>query len=453
MSNKGKTSVDVTQGNIIKQLLIFFFPILFGSVLQQLYNTADAVIVGNFVGKEALAAVGGSTGTIVNLFVGFFVGIASGFAVIISQYFGAKNNKDVKTCVHTAISFSFWFGLAISIIGFFGTPTFLRYMNVPDDMFAMSKTYLSIIFLGMCFNLIYNMGAAILRAIGDSKTPLIFLIISCFVNIILDLILVILFRMGVMGAALATITSQAISCILVLYKLAKSDDIYKLYFNEISIDIPHLSRMFNLGLAAGLQSVMYTSANIMIQSSVNILGTDSIAAYAAFSKIDPIYWVSMQALGLSLTTVAGQNYGANNRKRVKDTFLISLIMATGITFFLAAFLFIFGRTFYGMFTKDINVINIGMKVLTIMCCGYPLYINLEIYSGVLRACGDVWLPMVITALGVCVTRILWILIMFPKYTFIQTIIYAYPISWGLTSILFFIYMHKFSKSWKWMKTK
>ena len=160
MSNKGKTSVDVTQGNIIKQLLIFFFPILFGSVLQQLYNTADAVIVGNFVGKEALAAVGGSTGTIVNLFVGFFVGIASGFAVIISQYFGAKNNKDVKTCVHTAISFSFWFGLAISIIGFFGTPTFLRYMHVPDDMFAMSKTYLSIIFLGMCFNLIYNMGAA-----------------------------------------------------------------------------------------------------------------------------------------------------------------------------------------------------------------------------------------------------------------------------------------------------
>lgn len=451
MSNKGKTSVDVTQGNIVKQLLLFFFPILFGSVFQQLYNTADAIIVGNFVGKEALAAVGGSTATIVNLFVGFFVGIASGFAVIISQYFGAKNDKDLKSCVHTAISFSFYFGLAISIIGFFGTNTFLKYMRVPDDMFPMASTYLSIIFLGMCFNLVYNMGAAILRSIGDSKTPLIFLIISCFTNIILDLVLVILFKMGVLGAAIATISSQALSCILVIIKLTTSEDIYKLYLSELKIDFPHLKRMFSLGLAAGLQSVMYTSANIMIQSSVNVLGTDSIAAYAAFSKIDPIYWVSMQALGISLTTVAGQNYGANNKKRVKDTFFISLAMAITITLLISSTLFIFGNNFYHLFTKDASVISIGMRVLTILCFGYPLYIILEIYSGVLRACGDVWIPMVMTAIGVCVTRILWVLVMFPKYTFIETIMYAYPISWGLTSILFLIYMHKFSKVWKWFK--
>lgn len=454
MKNKQNiTSVDVTKGSIVKQIIFFFFPILFGSVFQQLYNTADAVIVGNFVGKEALAAVGGSTGTILNLFVGFFVGVASGFSIIISQHFGAKHHKDIKACIHTAISFSIIFGLIISIIGFFATDFFLQHMNVPEDMFKMASTYLSIIFLGMVFNLVYNMGAAIFRSIGDSKTPLIILIISCFVNIILDLICVISLNLGVLGAALATISSQAISCLLILYKLIKTDDIYKLYPKEIKINLYHLKKMFYLGLAAGLQSIMYNIANIMIQSSVNILGTDSIAAYAAFSKIDPIFWMSMQAMGIAITTVAGQNYGANKKERVKNSFYTSLIMASVITLCFCILFLTFGKSLYMLFTKDKEVITIGIKILKLMVYSYPLFIIIEIYPGLLRACGDVWIPMLITAIGICVSRMLWIITMFPIYTNIETAMLAYPISWGLTSIFFLIYLHLFSKTWRWLHIK
>ncbi len=452
MSDK-KTSVDATQGSISKQILFFFFPILFGSVFQQLYNTADAVIVGNYVGKEALAAVGGSTGTVINLFVGFFVGIASGCAVIISQYFGAKHLKDIKDCVHTSIAFSIISGVVISIFGFFGTNIFLTCMSVPADIFPSASTYLSIIFLGMCFNLVYNMGAAILRAVGDSKSPLIFLIISCFTNIILDLVFVVLFKWGVMGAAVATITSQALSCALVLFKLASSDDIYKLYPKEIKIHPYHLAKMFGLGLAAGLQSVMYTSANIMIQSSVNTLGTNSIAAYAAFSKIDPLYWMSMQALGIAITTVAGQNYGASNKKRVGQTFLISLVMAVVINAIASVSFISFGRNFFLLFTKDEDVISIGLHILNIMAFGYPLFIILEVYSDILRSIGEVWIPMILTAVGVCLTRVIWVGVMFPSHRVIDYIIYAYPLSWGIASTFFLVYMHGFSRFWKWLRKK
>lgn len=211
--------------------------------------------------------------------------------------------------------------------------------------------------------------------------------------------------------------------------------------------------MFNIGFAAGLQSIMYTSANILIQSSVNTLGTNSIAAYAALSKIDPIFWMSLQALGISITTVAGQNYGANNKERVKKTFYISLAISVIITFLFSALFILFKRPLYAMFTNDIEVINIGMSILTIMAYSYPAYIIIEVYSSILRAIGDVWIPMLITALSVWLIRISWIIIIFPIYKTIETIIYAYPISWVLTSIMFLVYMHLFSKLWKLLYAK
>lgn len=453
MSIKGKTSVDTTQGSIGKQILLFFFPILFGSVFQQLYNTADAVIVGNFVGKEALAAVGGSTGTIINLFVGFFVGIASGFSIIISQHFGAKHNRDIRECVHTAVAFSFLSGLFISVLGYFGTNIFLRYLKVPEDIFPMASTYLRIIFLGMCFNLVYNMGASILRSIGDSKTPLVFLIISCFVNIVLDLLFVLYCKMGVMGAALATIASQALSALLVLHKLSSSEDIYKLHIRQIRIYPYQLKKMFSLGIAAGLQSIMYTSANIVIQASVNQLGVDSIAAYSAFSKMDPLYWMSMQALSISITTVAGQNYGANNKLRVQKTFYIALLMGILITGIAGLSFFTFGRPLLSLFNRDESVIAVGLRVIGIMALSYPLYIILDVYSSILRSTGDVWIPMFMLAFGIWSVRITWIFLMFPRDMRIETIIYAYPLSWACTSILFLVYMHFFSPFWKWVRGK
>lgn len=448
-----RINVNATKGPIISQLLLFFFPILFGSFFQQLYNTADALIVGNFVGKEALAAVGGSTGSVLNLFVGLFVGIASGFSITISQYFGAKNDSAIEDCVHTSIAFSLISGFFISISGFFMANSFLKFMNVPADIFPLASIYLKVIFLGMVFALVYNMGASILRAIGDSKTPLIFLIISCFVNILLDLLFIVIFKMGVLGAALATIGSQALSMILVIIRLIKTKDSYRLIPKNIKIHSTYFKKMFTLGLATGLQSVMFTSANIMIQSSINKLGVDSIAAFAASSKIDAIFWMSMQALGISITTVTGQNYGARKKERVKKVFFISLALASLLTFIYCSLFLLFGDKLFYIFNKDKEVINIGIKILTFFSFSFPLYIIIEVYSSILRASSDVWIPMLITALSICIVRIVWILIVFPLYPNINTISFSYTLSWACNSILFLIYMHGFSKLWKWMYEK
>lgn len=446
------TSIDTTQGSISKQILRFFFPVLFGFAFQQLYNTTDAIIVGNFIGKEALAAVGGTTGSILNLFVGFFIGISSGFSVSISQYFGSKNQKDLQESIHTAVAFSIISGIVISIVGFFLSEHLLRFMKIPESVFPFAKIYLKIIFIGMIFTMIYNMGASILRAVGDSRTPLMFLIISCFINILLDLLFIIVFRWSVFGVAFATLISQAISMILVLIKLSSTSDIYKLYFNKIKINKLYFKKMFNLGLAAGLQSVMFTSANVVIQSSINTLGVNASAASSISSKIDAIFWISVQSLGISISTVAGQNYGARNKKRVKDTLIISLIICFFISLSCCFILLTFGEFLLSLFNKDIDVINNGMKILRIMGLGSFAFIIVEVYASILRAASDVWIPMIITSLSVCLTRILWIFVIFPKMPALEVIMYSYPISWVCTSILFLIYLHKYSKLNKWLKS-
>lgn len=308
---------DMTKGSITFQLLLFFFPILLGTFFQQLYNTADAVIVGQNVGKLGLAAVGGTTSTLINLFIGVFVGLSSGFSVIISQHYGAKNGKLVSAGVHTAIAFSIIVGIVVSIFGAIFSKAMLSNMNVPENIMPMALPYLQIYFLGLSPNLIYNMGAGLLRAVGDSKTPLMFLIISCFVNIVLDIILIHYMNMGVTGAAIATVTSQIISAILVIIVLSRRDDALKLRLKDLHINFSELRKMISIGVAAGMQSAMYTIANILIQASINSLGTDTIAAFTAYGKIDTLFWMTIQSLGISVTTFTGQNYGYGNKYRVK----------------------------------------------------------------------------------------------------------------------------------------
>ena len=290
-SQAGAEYNGITDGVIWQQLLLFFFPILFGTFFQQLYNTADAVIVGHFVGKEALAAVGGTTGTLINLLVGFFVGLSSGATVIISQFYGAKQDSRVSHAVHTAIAFAIAGGFVLMLIGFFGAPLALRAMGTPDDIMEYALVYIRIYFLGTIANLIYNMGAGILRAVGDSKRPLYFLMASCLTNIVLDIVLVVGFHMNVMGAAIATISSQAVSAILVIVVLTRTSDSYKLIFRKLKLHYVLVARIVRIGLPAGLQSVMYSLSNIIIQSSINSLGTDTIAAWTAYGKIDTIYWM------------------------------------------------------------------------------------------------------------------------------------------------------------------
>ena len=444
-------SPDMTKGNITAQLLLFFFPILLGTFFQQLYNTADAVIVGQNVGKLGLAAVGGTTSTLINLFIGIFVGLSSGFSVIISQHFGAKNHKLVSECVHTAIMFSLIVGIVVSILGAIFSKTMLSYMNVPEDIMPMAIPYLQIYFLGLAPNLIYNMGAGLLRAVGDSKTPLIFLIISCFINIILDILLIKYIGMGVVGAAVATVTSQVVSAILVIVVLSRRKDALRLFIRKLHINFPELRKMVSIGTAAGMQSAMYTIANILIQASINTLGTDTIAAFTAYGKIDTLFWMTIQSLGISVTTFTGQNFGYGNKERVKKGIIHGMILSVVITGIVMLLLKLFGRSIYTLFTNDKSVLDIGTDMLNFMVVAFPTYITIEIFSGSLRGIGDSWIPMIMTASGVCVLRIAWIIVMVPKYPNIFTILWAYPLSWVTTSILFIIYMFLFSKMRRWLK--
>ena len=441
---KGKQGNGITEGVIWKQLLIFFFPILFGTFFQQLYNTVDAVIVGRFVGKEALAAVGGSTGTLINLLVGFFVGLSSGATVIISQFYGGGREKRVSEAVHTAIAFSLACGVGLMVIGIAASPIALRAMGTPDDIMQYSLSYIRIYFLGIIPNLVYNMGAGILRAIGDSKRPLYYLMASCFTNIVLDLVLVVWLRLDVRGAAIATIVSQLVSAVLVVLQLLRTKDSYKLVIRKIRLNLFMVMRIVRIGLPAGLQSVMYSASNIIIQSSVNSLGTDTVAAWTAYSKIDSVYWMIISALGISITTFVGQNYGAGKLDRVKRGIYVCLGLSFLITAILSVTLYLGGGYIYLMFTADAAVIAKGMEILHFLVPAFATYVCIEVLSGALRGTGDCWIPMIMTAVGVCALRVLWILVAVPLKPDILTVVFSYPLTWSITSILFLVYFYCFS---------
>ena len=441
---KGKQENGITEGVIWKQLLIFFFPILFGTFFQQLYNTVDAVIVGRFVGKEALAAVGGSTGTLINLLVGFFVGLSSGATVIISQFYGGGREKRVSEAVHTAIAFSLACGVGLMVIGIAASPIALRAMGTPEDIMQYSLSYIRIYFLGIIPNLVYNMGAGILRAIGDSKRPLYYLMASCFTNIVLDLVLVVWLRLDVRGAAIATIVSQLVSAVLVVLQLLRTKDSYKLVIRKIRLNLFMVMRIVRIGLPAGLQSVMYSASNIIIQSSVNSLGTDTVAAWTAYSKIDSVYWMIISALGISITSFVGQNYGAGKLDRVKRGIYVCLGLSFLITAILSVTLYLGGGYIYLMFTADAAVIAKGMEILHFLVPAFATYVCIEVLSGALRGTGDCWIPMIMTAVGVCALRVLWILVAVPLKPDILTVVFSYPLTWSITSILFLVYFYCFS---------
>lgn len=441
---KGKQGNGITEGVIWKQLLIFFFPILFGTFFQQLYNTVDAVIVGRFVGKEALAAVGGSTGTLINLLVGFFVGLSSGATVIISQFYGGGREKRVSEAVHTAIAFSLACGIGLMVMGIVFSPFALRAMGTPEDIMQYSLSYIRIYFLGIIPNLIYNMGAGILRAVGDSKRPLYYLMASCFTNIVLDLVLVVWLRLDVRGAAIATIASQLVSAVLVIIRLFKTEDSYRLVVSKIKMNLYMVMRIVRIGLPAGLQSVMYSASNIIIQSSVNSLGTDTVAAWTAYTKIDSVYWMIISALGISITTFVGQNYGAGKMDRVKRGIYVCLGLSFLITTILSILMYVGGGYIYLMFTSDAVVIEKGMEILHFLVPAFVTYVCVEVLSGALRGTGDCWIPMIMTAVGVCALRVLWVIIAVPLRPDILTVVFSYPLTWSITSILFLVYFYCFS---------
>lgn len=445
MRVKAMAKNQITEGVIWKQLLFFFFPILLGTLFQQLYNTADTVVVGRFVGTQALAAVGGSTGQIVNLVVNFFVGLASGATVISARYYGARDRIKLNNALHTAIALSIVGGIVTGIAGILLTPSLLKMMNTPADVIEGSTMYLRIYFAGIIFVFVYNIGSGILRAVGDSKRPLYFLIVCCFLNIFLDILFVVYLKLGVKGAAFATVISQAVSALLVILSLTKSVDIYRLRPNKIRFYKSLLIAIITIGLPAGLQSVMYGISNIIIQTSLNSLGTETVAAHTAFAKIDAIYWMISGAFSVSIITFIGQNYGARKFDRMKKSIKVCLLMDLIASLLLTTVMLLAGPYLLRLFTSDQEVIEIGMQIIHIIAPSYALFIFIEILSSSLRGMGNVVVPMLMTCGGVCVLRILWIFIFARTHLSVTTILMSYPISWGFTAVLFIIYFMFYQK--------
>ena len=439
----------ITEGSIFGQLLLFFFPILFGTFFQQLYNTADAMVVGRFVGKQALAAVGGSTSSLINLLVGFFVGLSSGATVVISQFYGARKADKVHWAVHTSIAFSVIGGIIFMIVGLVGSPWALEAMKTPEDVMGHAVVYIRIYFLGIIVNLVYNMGAGILRAVGDSRRPLYFLIASCFTNIILDVLLVAVLGMGVAGAALATITSQLLSAVLVVLALMKTDDMYKLEWKKVRIDQRMLQRIVRIGIPAGMQSVMYNISNVIIQAGVNTLGTDNVTAWATYGKVDGLYWMMINALGISVTTFVGQNFGAGRLDRVRKGAGACMVIGVALTASVGVVLYNGGHLLVELFTTDQQVQAISMDLLHFMVPTFITYIAIEILSGTLRGVGDAWMPLIITGIGVCAVRVLWIMFVLPHYHTIIGAAFCYPLTWSLTTVAFVIYYYFFGSLRRW----
>lgn len=430
---------EITEGPIWKPLMSFFFPIWLGTFFQQFYNTADAMIVGNFVGTTALAAVG-ATSAIINLLVGFFTGLASGASVVISQHFGAGEHAAVSKSVHTSMILATVGGLGITVVGIALTPFSLRLMNTPQEVMADAIVYMRIYYLGMIPLMLYNMGTSALRAIGDSRRPVYFLIISAISNIVLDLLFVTVIPMGVAGAALATVLSEVIAAVLVLLCLTHaSGKPWQLQREALHVDRTQLREICRLGLPAGLQSVLYTISNMVIQASINGFGTDTVAAWTVYGKVDFLYWMTVNAMGLSITTFSGQNFGARKYDRMKKGTLAALGITAILTVMISSSLLLFAKPILRLFTSDTNVTDITLDMMFFLAPTYITYICVEIFSGTVRGAGDAVAPTIMTCFGVCVLRVLWIVIAVPMNPTIIMVEWSYPLTWSFTSVLYLIY--------------
>ncbi len=439
MKRETQLANQITEGIIWKQLLIFFFPIVFGTFFQQLYNTIDTIIVGHFIGKSALASVGGSSTQIVNLVVGFFTGLSSGASVIIAQFYGARDERSVQESLHTAYAFSILGSIAISIPGILLAPHLLRWMNTPAELVQDSALYLRIYFAGILFVFIFNVGSSILRAIGDSKHPLYYLMVCCLLNIILDILCVVWLDMGVAGAAVATFFSQAASAVLVTRKLMVSGGILKLSLKKLRFHANVLRSLLRIGMPAGFQSIMYSLSNVIIQSALNSFGTDTVAAWSVYGKLDAVFWMISGAIGISITTFVGQNFGARKYGRVKKSVRVCLGIDALISGVLVIFFLLLRNPLFRIFTNDADVIRIGCEMMALITPCYMFFICIEVLSGALRGIGDVIIPTLITLGGVCLFRILWLFGALQIRPTVNAIILSYPVTWLTTSILFILY--------------
>ena len=426
-------TMDMTEGPVLTKILMFSIPLMFSSVLQILFNAADIVVVGKFVGDTALAAVG-SNSALINLVTNLFIGLSIGANVIVARYFGGKQDENTSIAVHTSIALGFISGIILTLIGIMGAPFFLRIMLTPEDVLPQAVLYLRILFAGITSMMLYNFGSAVLRAVGDTKRPLYFLLLAGIINVILNLFFVIVLKMSVAGVALATILSQALSCVLVLWCLTKEDSAIKLNFSKIRINKIKFIQILKIGLPAGFQGVVFALSNTVIQSSVNSFGSVVMAGSAAAQNIEGIVYFAMNSFYQASITFTSQCYGAKKFARINRVLAMSLLCVVAAGLICGHGLLFSGYRILGIFSSNSQVIVAGMNRLSVILSTYFLCGIMDVLVGALRGIGYSVLPMVVSLVGSCLLRLLWLATVFQMERFhtTTTVYLSYPISWAIT---------------------
>ena len=427
----------ITEGVIWKQLLIFFFPILLGTFFQQMYNTVDTIIVGRYVGTQALAAVG-ATGALISLLNGFFVGLSTGATVLLSQFYGGGDREGVRKSLHTGMGLSLILGAVITLLGVIAARPILTATRTPENCLAGSTLYTKIYFSGAIASMVYNMGSGILRAMGDSRRPTLFLVAACIANILMDILLVVVFKMGIAGAAIATVVSQVVSAVLVVGTLMRLPKDVRLEIQALKMEPELLKRILYVGVPAGFQFVTFDLANLLIQSGINSFGDVTVAAWTAYSKTDAMTWMISGAFGVSITTFVGQNFGAQKYARIRHSVWVCLGMAVGLVGCLSVLEVCFRSFIIGIYTVDPEVIRLGAYVMLLVVPFNFLFMPVEVFAGTMRGTGYSVMPTIITCTCVCVFRVVWIFTVVRVFHRVEMLALCYPISWGLASLVFYI---------------
>ncbi len=431
----------MTEGVIWKQILAFSLPLLVGNLFQQLYNTVDSIVVGNYVSSQALAAVGTSN-SLINLIIGMFLGISVGAGVIISQYYGAKNHRKLSWAVHTCIALSIIGGLGMIVLGVWLSPIILVWMNTPADVLADSTTYLRIYFCGSLFNIVYNMGSGILRAVGDSKRPLYYLIVSSLTNVVLDLLFVLVFHWDVAGVAIATIISQGVSAVLVMWNLMRTKEPYRVEIKNIRIDKRMMKRVLMVGIPSGIQQSIISLSNVIVQSNINVYGSAAMAGFGSYSKVEGFIMLPLQTTCMSATTFTGQNIGAKKYDRVKKGIIQGMIMSAIYTVAVSLVLYFFGGEVLKIFSSEPDVIRFGQEAIGIIV---PFYLTMTVHQiimGTLRGAGKTFVTMLIGVGNMCILRMIYINCLVPFFPSFHAVVLCYPITWITTMLMDVLYCWK-----------
>lgn len=435
--NTDKT--DLTSGTVWKKLLVFFLPIAAGTFIQQLYNAVDGLVVARFVGTIALAAVGGSSAQVINVLIGFFVAVTTGAAVVIAQIYGAGKAEDVQRASGNAIAVCLLMGTALAIFGIAAAPLMLKLLKTPDDTINAAVTYLRIYFIGVPFILVLNMESNVLRSVGDSYSPFIYMVVGCVSNIIMDFVFVLCFKLDVAGVAIATVLAQIINMALLTRKLVKTDAPYKLRISSLRLRGRYFAGMMRIGIPAGLQASMYSLSNMIIQIGFNTLGTIVVASWAMTNKIDGLCWAVNNAMGAAITTFIGQNIGAGKLDRVKLGLKQGLILTEALTVTMCTLVLLFARPLIGLLTNDTAVVNTTNYMLWFFVPFYFIWTVIEVLSGMLRGVGDAVRPVIIIGLGICLYRVIYAVTVFNYFKTLESLCLVYLSSWFITAVSLIIY--------------